>query len=88
MQVKYRCSHCHCQEMFSSGLSLFSRRHAARSLDARAPTATLDAAIAKRFATDACFDVANRALQIFGGHGPSCLLAGSDAALPEGPVGC
>ena len=44
-----------------------ARRHAARSLDARAPTATLDAAVAKRFATDACYAVADRALQIFGG---------------------
>lgn len=74
--------------MLSSGLSLIPRRHAARSLDARSPTATLDAAIAKRFATDACFDVANRALQIFGGQGPGGLLADTDAALPEGPAVC
>lgn len=44
-------------------------RHAARSLDAKSPTATLDAAIAKRHATDACFEAANAALQVFGGYG-------------------
>jgi len=44
-------------------------RHAARSLDAGAPTATLDAALAKKFATDACFGAANAALQAFGGAG-------------------
>ena len=48
-------------------------RHAARSLDARAPTATLDCAMAKRFSTDACYSVADRALQILGGRAPpSC----------------
>lgn len=55
-----------CLTCSEAGLVL-ARRHAARSLDARAPTATLDAAIAKRFATDACFAVADRALQVFGG---------------------
>jgi alkylation response protein AidB-like acyl-CoA dehydrogenase len=44
-------------------------RNAARNLDAGAPTATLDAALAKKFATDACFEAANRALQVFGGYG-------------------
>lgn len=44
-------------------------RHAARSLDAGAATATLDAALAKRHATDACFGAANAALQVFGGYG-------------------
>lgn len=44
-------------------------RHAAAALDARAPTATLQAAMAKRFATDACFGVANDALQLLGGYG-------------------
>jgi len=44
-------------------------RHAAAAMDAKAPTATLQAAMAKRFATDACFDVANDALQLLGGYG-------------------
>lgn len=44
-------------------------RHAARSLDAKAPTATADAAMAKRFATDACYDITNDALQLLGGYG-------------------
>ncbi|KAK9814575.1 hypothetical protein WJX72_008116 [[Myrmecia] bisecta] len=44
-------------------------RHAAQSLDARTPSATLDAAMAKRFATDACYDVSNDALQLLGGYG-------------------
>lgn len=35
----------------------------------QSPTTTLDAAMAKRFATDACFGVANDALQILGGYG-------------------
>mmetsp|Transcript_38117 Transcript_38117/g.95784 ORF Transcript_38117/g.95784 Transcript_38117/m.95784 type:complete len:99 (-) Transcript_38117:394-690(-) len=44
-------------------------RRAAAALDARAPSATLDAAMAKRFATDACTGVADRALQVLGGYG-------------------
>lgn len=44
-------------------------RHAALALDARSPTATLDAAMAKRHATDACYDVTNHALQLLGGYG-------------------
>lgn len=44
-------------------------RAAASALDARCPTATLQAAAAKRFATDACFDAANAAMQVFGGYG-------------------
>ncbi len=44
-------------------------RHAARSLDAKGPTATADAAMAKRFATDSCYDVTNDALQLLGGYG-------------------
>lgn len=50
-------------------------RHAAQALDYSkhnkvvVPSATLDCAIAKRFATDACFQVANDALQLFGGYG-------------------
>lgn len=44
-------------------------RHAAAALDAKSPTATLQAAMAKRFATDSCFGVANDALQLLGGYG-------------------
>jgi len=44
-------------------------RNAAAALDAQAPSATLHAAMAKRFATDACFGVANDALQLLGGYG-------------------
>lgn len=44
-------------------------RSAAAALDARDPAATLQAALAKRFATDACFDAANACLQAFGGYG-------------------
>lgn len=51
------------------GPAIAARRHAARSLDAGAPTATLDAAMAKRYATDACYDVTNSALQLLGGYG-------------------
>jgi len=42
---------------------------AARKLDAKEPDATLSAAMAKRFATDAGFRVANDALQLHGGYG-------------------
>jgi len=42
---------------------------AAAALDAREPTATSLCAMAKRFVTDACFDVANQALQLHGGYG-------------------
>lgn len=42
---------------------------AARSLDAKSPDATLHCAMAKRFATDAGFDICNEALQIHGGYG-------------------
>ena len=42
---------------------------AARSLDAKSPDATLHCAMAKRFATDAGFEVCNQALQIHGGYG-------------------
>jgi alkylation response protein AidB-like acyl-CoA dehydrogenase len=44
-------------------------RSAAAALDAKDPTATLQAALAKRHATDACFDAANACLQAFGGYG-------------------
>ena len=42
---------------------------AASALDARAPDATMLCASAKRFATDAGFNVANQALQLHGGYG-------------------
>jgi len=42
---------------------------AACALDAKAPDATTLCAMAKRFATDAGFRVANDALQMFGGYG-------------------
>ena len=42
---------------------------AARALDAGDPDATLHCAMAKRFATDAGFHIANEALQLHGGYG-------------------
>jgi alkylation response protein AidB-like acyl-CoA dehydrogenase len=42
---------------------------AAAALDAKAPDATKLCAMAKRFSTDVGFDVADRALQMFGGYG-------------------
>jgi alkylation response protein AidB-like acyl-CoA dehydrogenase len=42
---------------------------AARALDQGDVDATMHAAMAKRFATDACFHVANEALQLHGGYG-------------------
>ena len=44
-------------------------RRGADALDKRDPKATQYCAMAKRFATDACFQVANDALQIHGGYG-------------------
>ncbi|HEY1425921.1 MAG TPA: isobutyryl-CoA dehydrogenase [Caulobacteraceae bacterium] len=44
-------------------------RRAAAALDAGDPSATRLCAMAKRFATDAAFDVANQALQLHGGYG-------------------
>ncbi len=44
-------------------------QRAAASLDAADPDATMQCAMAKRFATDACFDVVDRALQLHGGYG-------------------
>jgi alkylation response protein AidB-like acyl-CoA dehydrogenase len=43
--------------------------HAAAALDRKDNEATLRAAMAKRFVTDACFEVANQALQLHGGYG-------------------
>ena len=44
-------------------------RQAASKVDAKAPDATMFAAMAKRFATDAGFDIVNQALQLHGGYG-------------------
>lgn len=44
-------------------------RGAAAALDAKAPDASMQCAMAKRFATDAGFTVANQALQLHGGYG-------------------
>jgi hypothetical protein len=44
-------------------------RRAAAALDAGDPATTKLCAMAKRFATDAAFDVANQALQLHGGYG-------------------
>ncbi|MGQ9425090.1 acyl-CoA dehydrogenase family protein [Gilvimarinus sp. F26214L] len=44
-------------------------RLGAFKLDNGDPEATMYCAMAKRFATDACFDVANEALQLHGGYG-------------------
>jgi alkylation response protein AidB-like acyl-CoA dehydrogenase len=43
--------------------------HAASSLDEREPRATMLCAMAKRYASDAAFKIANDALQIHGGYG-------------------
>ena len=42
---------------------------AAGMLDRQAPDKTLYCAMAKRFATDAAFDICNDALQLHGGYG-------------------
>ena len=44
-------------------------RDAARALDEKAPDAAMQCAMAKRFATDAGFRIANEALQLHGGYG-------------------
>jgi len=44
-------------------------RDAAAALDAKAPDASMQCAMAKRFATDAGFKIANEALQLHGGYG-------------------
>jgi len=43
--------------------------NAATALDSKSPWATASAAMAKRFATDACYNVCNDALQLHGGYG-------------------
>ena len=44
-------------------------RSAAARLDAKDPEATAYCAMAKRFATDVCFEIVNQALQMHGGYG-------------------
>lgn len=44
-------------------------RSAAAKVDAKAPDATQAAAMAKRFATDMCFEIVNQSLQLHGGYG-------------------
>ncbi|MDE1939877.1 MAG: isobutyryl-CoA dehydrogenase [Alphaproteobacteria bacterium] len=44
-------------------------RSAAAALDRRDPRTTMLCAMAKRFATDSCFEIANDALQLHGGYG-------------------
>jgi alkylation response protein AidB-like acyl-CoA dehydrogenase len=44
-------------------------RNAAAALDRRDPNATMLCAMAKRFASDECFRIANEALQLHGGYG-------------------
>ena len=44
-------------------------RRAAAAMDSKSPDATRLCAMAKRFATDACFTIANEALQLHGGYG-------------------
>lgn len=44
-------------------------RQAASLMDTKSPLATAYSAMAKRFATDKCFDICNRALQLYGGYG-------------------
>ena len=53
-------------ELEASRLMLY---RAAASVDAGDPSAAKYCAMAKRFATDTCFDVANQALQLHGGYG-------------------
>ena len=44
-------------------------RHSARLLTEKAPNYTMYCAMAKKFATDHCFDICNSALQMHGGYG-------------------
>jgi alkylation response protein AidB-like acyl-CoA dehydrogenase len=53
-------------ELEAARLMLYA---AAQTLDANDPQKTKRSAMAKRFVTDACFQVANEALQIHGGYG-------------------
>lgn len=53
-------------ELEASRLMLY---RAAAAVDGDDPSAAKYCAMAKRFATDACFDIANQALQLHGGYG-------------------
>ncbi len=53
-------------ELEAARLMIFN---AAAMIDAGSADATLHSAMAKRYATDACFDIANQALQLHGGYG-------------------
>ena len=53
-------------ELQASRVMLYA---AASKLDRKAPDASKWSAMAKRFVTDTCFDIANQALQIHGGYG-------------------
>jgi len=50
-------------------LSRLVLRHAAGLLDAKDPNATVHCAMAKKVATDLCFDVCDASMQLFGGYG-------------------
>lgn len=49
--------------------SRLALRHAAKLLDEGHPAATAHCALAKKIATDQCFEVCNEALQLHGGYG-------------------
>ncbi|WP_127523381.1 isobutyryl-CoA dehydrogenase [Mesorhizobium sp. Z1-4] len=53
-------------ELQASRMFLYA---AASRLDRKAPDASKWSAMAKRFVTDTCFDIANEALQVHGGYG-------------------
>jgi len=53
-------------DLSASRLMLY---RAAQAIDSDDPSAPKHCAMAKRFATDACFDVTNQALQLHGGYG-------------------
>ena len=44
-------------------------RHGAKLITEKAPNYTMYCAMAKKFATDKCFDIVNDALQLHGGYG-------------------
>jgi alkylation response protein AidB-like acyl-CoA dehydrogenase len=53
-------------DLEAARLMLYS---AAQKVSEKAPDATMAAAMAKRFVTDACFDIVNDCLQLHGGYG-------------------
>lgn len=50
-------------------ISRLALRNAAKLLDEKHPAATIQCALAKKIATDKCFEVCNDALQLHGGYG-------------------